>query len=1239
MEIFLTNLPPKCNEPRLKNVLRAPLKELGIRAFDVHVFRKGGIGTLTVSEEEFGLKILTKYGSSPNFRMRNRVPNNAIRVSGKPIVFSPSRNTPDKHSIKALRESHRKIIQEEARQDTLQDASDERMKKFDVQGVECGLWQMWEDKIPVFNSYYKLEKDGQIVFGRDGVRVMIYETPEPDDLEPQKSYMILIPYFTMEAITVGTYGLPQVTFTLSMAPRFYSIESGGLLGALSLVGGPQLQESRTRKSSIDAYHSVFAAFCFVYRFPLRSAQAMYDLQSLGKHKGVPPIESINTSYSSGFENFLKSFMKLLSEVPSFPFPVAFQLTALFANGTMPPDILYALLPNIKMLMSRDESVEKKNTASILQQFTRELPYQNPVDRQTAFSEKRLQSDLRECENRFKRQEAVRRKDHRLPLRNAREEDGKLAFVHHAVITPAGCYFDGPKPETQNRVLRKYADKQGHFLRVTFAEEDGDTLTYERDVDQKLIYCRFKEYMITTIDGQGGKLLIGGRVFSFLGFSGASLRNHTCWFMAPFEHEGEYIDAPALIAKLGDFSHITTPGKCAARIGQAFSNTYKSVEVPQASEKRIDDVERNARCFSDGCGTISIEMIDRIWQNDRSIARGLAFVFQIRFAGAKGVVSLDTTLQGDVLCLRPSMVKFEGSDSRHIEICSSAQKPLPMFLNRPLIKILEDLGVDDRTFLALQADEVKKLRDASHTPALAANFMERRSIGIKSLKLPWLIKALYNLGLSFQGDAFLGQAFELALLTALRDIKYRARIQIPKGFTVMGIMDEYGVLEEGEVFCHIDDDGKRSILTGEIVITRAPAMHPGDVQVCRAVMVPDGCPLYGLRNCVVFSQKGDRDLPSQLSGGDLDGDLYNLIFDARFRPKRIYTAADYPRVKGKELGRPVNTEDMVDFLIDFMQNDRLGLISTRHLIIADQQKEGTLHPDCIKLAQMHSTAVDFPKTGVKVEMAQLPKCGRTRPDFMAPGPHLLIEKVTEYSEERDPRDDENNDDEYGNAPTRYYESEKILGKLYRTIDERKFKSEIKEESSQKLNLILDVWDYIVGFVRNEENPINLPWQEYAEFAENLKMEYEDDVQAMMRDYSVTPTAEPLKEVEVFIGCIVGKGKQNRREKDNSVQMKEGFDRVVDKVFDCIRGSTDESSIGGPWEALARGTACLWTCVNPRQSVSRIRGEEALQSFGWIAASATLQEVNTIQKRRKQAMPERRGNRNGPASGRRLGALRS
>ena len=55
-------------------------------------------------------------------------------------------------------------------------------------------------------------------------------------------------------------------------------------------------------------------------------------------------------------------------------------------------------------------------------------------------------------------------------------------------------------------------------------------------------------------------------------------------------------------------------------------------------------------------------------------------------------------------------------------------------------------------------------------------------------------------------------------------------------------------------------------------------------------------------------------------------------------------------------------DGVDFFLDYISSDLVGIIATRHLQIADQEYLGTLHPDCLKLAQLHSKAVDYPKTG-------------------------------------------------------------------------------------------------------------------------------------------------------------------------------------------------------------------------------------------------------------------------------------
>ena len=183
------------------------------------------------------------------------------------------------------------------------------------------------------------------------------------------------------------------------------------------------------------------------------------------------------------------------------------------------------------------------------------------------------------------------------------------------------------------------------------------------------------------------------------------------------------------------------------------------------------------------------------------------------------------------------------------------------------------------------------------------------------------------------------------------------------------MDESGFLQENEIYCYTHNEAGPEagpkLLTGNVVITRCPALHPGDVQCVTAVDVPAGNPLRALHNVVAFSSHGQRDLPSQLSGGDLDGDLYNIIYDDTLYPQRLSRAADYPTATPIDIGKTVERKDMTKFFLQFMENDNLGLIATLHQILADQSPLGTFDPVCIQLAEMHSTAVDFSKTGIPV----------------------------------------------------------------------------------------------------------------------------------------------------------------------------------------------------------------------------------------------------------------------------------
>ena len=103
-------------------------------------------------------------------------------------------------------------------------------------------------------------------------------------------------------------------------------------------------------------------------------------------------------------------------------------------------------------------------------------------------------------------------------------------------------------------------------------------------------------------------------------------------MAPFVLDGTLTYAQLVIKNLGDFSSIRSPAKCAARIGQAFSQTLSSVTIPPEAFGQMPDIERNGRTFSDGVGTCSMEVLQKIWEKYNQARPLKPTAFQIRFQG-------------------------------------------------------------------------------------------------------------------------------------------------------------------------------------------------------------------------------------------------------------------------------------------------------------------------------------------------------------------------------------------------------------------------------------------------------------------------------------------------------------------------------------------------------------------------------------------------------------------------------
>ena len=100
---------------------------------------------------------------------------------------------------------------------------------------------------------------------------------------------------------------------------------------------------------------------------------------------------------------------------------------------------------------------------------------------------------------------------------------------------------------------------------------------------------------------------------------------------------------------------------------------------------------------------------------------------------------------------------------------------------------------------------------------------------------------------------------------------KCRIMIPKSRLLFGVCDSRAVLKEGEcaVKVTMDGDGQPMALKGmEILVTRNPCLHPGDLQKFSVVDKPE---LSHLTDCIVFPVRGRRPSADMMSGGDLDGD--------------------------------------------------------------------------------------------------------------------------------------------------------------------------------------------------------------------------------------------------------------------------------------------------------------------------------------------------------------------------------
>ncbi|KAK1828316.1 RNA-dependent RNA polymerase 1 [Podospora conica] len=1189
MEVFLGNVPRHLTEKGLHTQLAPYMEKLAITDYVCEKPRNQEIAFAVFLLESDAFKFLANYERTTK-----------LVVMGQPLKCNKSRKGPTQLQRKL--DSARYEINK--RQSQHQPPPEPPRTVFRADDLRCGSLAFLDDhQLAFINEWGSPGLACGARFSRR--KLVLWRTTSESTVEAQ------IPYQTIVEL-IWWSDPSQIAVVLSSPPIFISKADT----AEDIPG--------VRVEAFTEKHAAIAPFCLVYFIPVISTTTIggmggednfrsrinrvkdmtfletteYHLQSKVPGSRGCQLQRCNKSMLD-----LKNRLKAYTQINRLPFGILFMLQALAYNGYLHPTVIADLTKRLGDEARAGDSSDLLSDA--FKQLFHQIPYPSPHQDPAYFHVDGIMKQL--SDNVASLKCAL---DARAEILGESQSRTK---VFRATVTPSRITLHGPEMEAKNRILRKYPNHIDHFLRVQFCDENGQDLFFNPKVDIETIYDRFRTVLNTGIQ-------VAGRVYKFLGFSHSSLRARSVWFSAPFVYQNKPVFATLIIKNLGEFDEIKSPARQAARIGQAFSETPHSISLDdcQITITKIDDVKHNDRVFSDGVGTISIEAAESIW-DVLPESKGFPTCFQIRCAGAKGMLSLDVTLPGKKIRFRPSMIKFKSPDMETMGICDTSSKPIPFVLNRQLIKILEDMAAPRSWFLDLQENELRRLRNITSSIPNTASFLDSLSI-CESMRLPQFLRFANRVGADYRSEPFLRGAVEAIVLRELRMLKHKARIPVRKGITLFGIMDEFGFLDEGEVYVTYDTLGRRHDAPpaeGPVVVTRSPALHPGDIQLADNIIPPAGHPLRELNNCVVFSSVGERDLPSQLSGGDLDGDIFNIIWDPEIvETVQTYLPADYPRVDPVVLDRNVETSDITNFFVDFMKTDRLGVIATQHMIAADFHPEGTLHPDCVKLAGLHSKAVDFSKTGIPVEMGELPPRQRARPDFLAPGPWVKIQDRSELEMDEYVYQGEGDGDDAEGPRHRYYTSKKVLGQLYRAIDERKiWMDDIKTTAAPGQ----DFWETFLHGVQSQIEAIGRArWEKRLDEAERIRLTYEESIIALTTDWSEHPS-EPLTELEVFVGFILNRtGNQTTRQRDRSLKLKDDFDRITSSI---IREFRKASTSGSPDGRLQTVELCLAGIHAGRAPSSRrdhrwSRGAGFhVKSFRVAAASALMRELNSFANERK------------------------
>ncbi|TKR94598.1 hypothetical protein L596_008863 [Steinernema carpocapsae] len=565
----------------------------------------------------------------------------------------------------------------------------------------------------------------------------------------------------------------------------------------------------------------------------------------------------------------------------------------------------------------------------------------------------------------------------------RKADGFLK-VRKIVITPTRVLFVVPEMMMGNKFLREYDPDGLYSLRVAFRDDSGLKMN-NSNVGSQLVEKTIRE----SFKG----VMVAGKEFVWIGSSNSQMRDHGCYFLLNQTRDMRKI----LMEKTGEFDE-KDPIKAQARFGQRFTQARAvPFDLSRDDYDFFDDIkggedENGERyTFSDGVGSISVHFARRIAEALK-LQNFVPSVYQIRFRGIKGIVTLDPNLdyyrdhakkygiqerrkhhRFDLqIAFRKSQDKFNARVDVEIDIVKFST-PTPMQLNRPMINIMDQVtAMQSEASHRRMCARVHQLLDQQLSD-LGKCLVDEHKAREKLFDIPRRVDVhLLTLekGFHLTEEPFFRSLIQCHVHTTLNRLRAKNQVQIPfnKGRMMFGVIDESGGLQYGQIFCQVTNNlqlktpgvtAAKTILTGPVLMTKNPQNVAGDMRMFNAVDIPE---LRHLVDVVVFPRYGPRPHPDQMAGSDLDGDEYAVIWDPELFFDRNEEPIEFPKPKKPVPPADADSTDLViNHIVNYIQQDSIGVISYAFLVNSDLY--GIDSEVCKRIARKHSMAVDFPKTGV------------------------------------------------------------------------------------------------------------------------------------------------------------------------------------------------------------------------------------------------------------------------------------